>query len=183
MTMKLKELCKIASNCKECPLHESRTHVVFGEGPEDAKIMLVGEAPGRFEDETGRPFIGSSGKLLSEIISGAGMDRRDIFITSIVKCRPENNRKPRKLEYTTCMDLYLNKQIESINPDIIGLLGNSAIYSLIGKTDIKKIHGSIYKVDGRKYMALFHPAAALYSRKLLPQLKEDMIELKKAVGL
>ena len=147
---------------------------------EDAKIMLVGEAPGRNEDETGRPFIGSSGRLLTEIINEAGMDRRDIFITSIVKCRPENNRKPMKLEYTTCIDLYLSKQIELINPDIIGLLGNSAIYALIGEKKIKQIHGNTYEVDGRKYMALFHPAAAIYSRKLLPQLKEDMITLKKS---
>lgn len=176
--MKLEELCKIASTCIRCPLHESKTHTVFGEGPEDAKIMLIGEAPGKNEDETGRPFIGSSGKLLSELISESGMNRHDIYITSIVKCRPENNRKPRKLEYTACIDLYLRRQIELINPDIIGLLGNSAIYALTGDSDIKQIHGNLYKVDGRKFMALFHPAAALYSRKLLPQLKEDMIKLK-----
>lgn len=104
--MKLENLCKIAGNCISCPLHESKTHTVFGEGPEDARIMLVGEAPGKNEDETGRPFIGSSGKLLTDLISGAGMNRNDIYITSIVKCRPENNRKPRKLEYTTCIDLF-----------------------------------------------------------------------------
>lgn len=179
--MKLNELNKKASKCMECSLHEGRTHIVFGEGPEDAKIMLIGEAPGRFEDETGRPFIGSSGKLLTEIIEGAGMNRSEIYITSIVKCRPESNRKPRKPEYTACMGLYLEKQIELINPDIIGLLGNSSIYALTGKKDIKKIHGEIYMVDGRKFMAMFHPAAALYSRKLLPQLKEDMKALKKSV--
>jgi uracil-DNA glycosylase len=176
--MKLIELCKQAQNCMKCPLHESKTHTVFGEGSGDAKIMLIGEAPGRNEDETGRPFIGSSGKLLSELIQGAGMDRQDMYITSIVKCRPENNRKPRKLEYTTCMDIYLKKQIELINPDIIGLLGNSAIYALTGESNIKQIHGNIYEVGGRKFMALFHPAAALYSRALLPQLKEDMYKLK-----
>lgn len=177
--MNLDNLCKIASSCISCPLHESKTHTVFGEGPEDARIMLIGEAPGKNEDETGRPFIGSSGKLLTDLISGAGLNRDDIYITSIVKCRPLNNRKPRKLEYTTCIDLYLKKQIEFINPDIIGLLGNSAIYALIGKNNIKQIHGNIYPVDGRKFMALFHPAAALYSRILLPQLVEDMIKLKK----
>ncbi|MCE5213517.1 MAG: uracil-DNA glycosylase [Methanobacterium sp.] len=179
--MKLQELCKKAIDCNECPLHESKTNTVFGEGPDNAKIMLIGEAPGRNEDETGRPFIGSSGKLLSELIQEAGMDRSHIYITSIVKCRPENNRKPRKTEYSTCMELFLTKQIELINPDIIGLLGNSAIYALIGGNNIKKIHGQIYQVDGRKYMALFHPAAALYSRKLLPQLKEDMLKLKKEI--
>ncbi len=179
--MKLQELCNQANNCNQCPLNESRTHTVFGEGPENAKIMLIGEAPGRNEDETGRPFIGSSGKLLSELIQDAGMDRSQIYITSIVKCRPENNRKPRKAEYSTCIRLFLKKQIEIINPDIIGLLGNSAIYALIGESNIKKIHGQTYQVDGRKYMALFHPAAALYSRKLLPQLKEDMLKLKKNI--
>jgi len=177
--MRLKKLFEIATTCTECPLHENRTRVVFGEGPEDAKIMLIGEAPGKNEDEKGRPFIGMAGKLLSEIIREAGMDRSEIYITSILKCRPPNNRKPRKPEYSTCMDLYLKKQIELINPEIIGLLGNSAIYALIGKKNIKQIHGETYKVNGRKYMALFHPAAALYSRKLLPQLREDMISLKR----
>jgi uracil-DNA glycosylase family 4 len=179
--MSLKELCEIASNCVQCPLHESRINVVFGKGPEDARIMLVGEAPGKTEDETGKPFVGMSGKLLSEIINEAGMDRSDIYITSIVKCRPENNRKPMKLEYCKCINLYLSKQIELINPDVIGLLGNSAVYALIGKKSIKQIHGKTYEVDGRKYIALFHPAAALYSRILLPQLKDDMLTLRKII--
>ena len=179
--MNLEELCEVASTCVKCPLHENRTKVVFGEGSKNAKIMLVGEAPGKKEDETGRPFIGMAGRILSEIIEEAGMDRSDIYITSIVKCRPEDNRKPKKLEYTTCIDLYLNKQIELIDPDIVGLLGNSAAYALIGKKSIKQIHGNTYELNGRKYMALFHPAAALYSRVLLPQLKEDMVILKKAI--
>ncbi len=179
--MNLRALSEIASNCIQCPLHESRMNVVFGEGCIDAAIMLVGEAPGKNEDETGKPFVGMSGKLLSEIISEAGLKRSDIYITSIVKCRPKNNRKPRKLEYSKCINLYLRKQIELINPDIIGLLGNSAVYALIGKKNIKKIHGESYELNGRKYMALFHPAAALYSRALLPQLKDDMIKLKNAI--
>ena len=178
--MNLKALCEIASNCIQCPLHESRMNVVFGEGRSDADIMLIGEAPGKTEDETGKPFVGMSGKLLSEIISEAGFNRSDIYITSIVKCRPENNRKPRKLEYSKCISLYLSKQINLINPDIIGLLGNSAVYALIGKKNIKQIHGETYEFNGRKYMALFHPAAALYSRALLPLLKEDMIRLRNA---
>lgn len=178
--MKLEKLCEIASICVQCPLHESRTKVVFGEGPKDAKIMLIGEAPGKNEDETGRPFIGMAGKLLSEILHEADLDRSEIYITSIVKCRPPSNRKPKKPEYSTCIDIYLSNQIELINPDIIGLLGNSAAYALIGKKNIKQIHGETYEVNGRKYMALFHPAAALYSRALLPQLKEDMVKLKEA---
>lgn len=179
--MKLEQLCEIAGNCTECPLHHGRTKVVFGEGPSNAKIMLIGEAPGKNEDETGRPFIGMAGKLLSEILHEAGLNRSDIFITSIVKCRPDGNRKPKKPEYTKCITLFLNKQIELINPDIIGLLGNSAIYALIGEKNIKQIHGNIYEIDGLKYMALFHPAAALYSRKLLPDLKEDMIKLRELI--
>lgn len=175
--MKLKELCKMASVCQECPLHENRTKVVFGEGPVDAKIMLVGEAPGRNEDETGRPFIGMAGKLLSEVLVDTGIDRSKIYITSILKCRPEGNRKPRKKEYDTCIKRFLDKQIEIINPDIIGLLGNSAIHAVIGENRIKQIHGKIYELKGRRYMALFHPAAALYSRKLLPLLKEDFSAL------
>lgn len=181
--MKLERLCQIASTCTKCPLHESRTKVVFGEGPEDAKIMFVGEAPGKNEDETGKPFIGMAGKLLSKTLHEANLDRSQIYITSIVKCRPPQNRKPKKLEYGTCIDIYLQKQIELINPDIIGLLGNSAAYALIGKKNIKQIHGEIYKLNGQKYMALFHPAAALYSRALLPQIEKDMITLKKEADL
>lgn len=113
--MNLENLCKLASTCIQCPLHKSRTKVVFGEGPEDAKIMLIGEAPGKNEDETGRPFIGMAGKLLSEILNEADLDRSQIYITSIVKCRPEDNRKPKKPEYSTCIDLYLSKQIELID--------------------------------------------------------------------
>ncbi len=179
--MNLRKLCEIANNCIQCPLHENRMNVVFGEGCSDANIMLIGEAPGKTEDETGKPFVGMSGKLLSEIISYAGLNRSNIYITSIVKCRPENNRKPKKLEYNKCISLYLSKQIDLINPDIIGLLGNSAVYALIGKKSIKQIHGKTYDVNGRKYMALFHPAAALYSRVLLPLLKEDMIRLINAI--
>lgn len=181
--MKLEKLCEIASTCIQCPLHESRTKVVFGEGPANARIMLVGEAPGKNEDETGRPFIGMAGKLLSEILHEADIDRSEIYITSIVKCRPEGNRKPKKLEYSTCIELYLSEQIKLINPDIIGLLGNSAAYALIGQKNIKQIHGKTYELNGQKYMALFHPAAALYSRALLPQLKEDMVTLKKEIEL
>lgn len=181
--MKLQELCEVASTCIQCPLHESRTKVVFGEGPDDAKVMLIGEAPGKNEDETGRPFIGMAGRLLDEILHEADLDRSQIYITSIVKCRPENNRKPKKPEYSTCINLYLNRQIELINPDIIGLLGNSALHAVIGQKNIKQIHGEVYNIDGRKYMALFHPAAALYSRALLPQLKEDMVTLKKETEL
>jgi len=171
--MKLEELCKIASTCLECPLHESRTKVVFGQGPDNAKIMLIGEAPGKNEDETGKPFVGRAGKLLTNALEKAGLERSEIYITNIVKCRPEGNRKPKKPEYETCTGLYLNKQIELINPNIIGLMGNSAIYAILGEKNIKQIHGNIYESKGRKYMALFHPAAAIYSRALLPQLEED----------
>lgn len=177
--MELKKLCRTAEKCIQCPLCESRTKVVFGEGPHDSNIMFIGEAPGKMEDETGRPFVGRSGQLLSQLISGVDMNRSDVYITSIVKCRPPNNRKPRKLEYNTCMDLYLNEQIEIIKPEIIVLLGNSSSYALIGKKDIKKIHGNVYELDKRRYMTMFHPAAALYNKNLLPQLKMDMVTLKK----
>ncbi|AXV37863.1 MAG: uracil-DNA glycosylase [Methanobacteriaceae archaeon] len=177
--MQLKKLCKKASNCNECPLQKNRTNVVFGEGPSNANIMLIGEAPGKNEDITGRPFVGSAGKILSSIIQEADLNRSNIYITSIVKCRPQDNRKPRKLEYSTCIDIFLKKQIELINPEIIGLLGNSSIFAIIGKKNINKIHGNIYESNGQKYMAMFHPAAVLYNRALLPKLKEDMIKLEK----
>jgi uracil-DNA glycosylase family 4 len=181
--MELEELCQIAGKCIQCPLHESRTKVVFGEGPNDSNIMFIGEAPGKKEDETGRPFVGRSGQLLDQLINEVGINRFEVYITSIVKCRPPANRKPRKLEYDTCIDLYLNQQIKLIRPEIIVLLGNSAIYALIGRKDIKKIHGNIYELKNRKFMAMFHPAAALYNQALLPQLRGDMANLKKIINL
>src|SRR5205807_880478 len=117
--------------CTKCELHKSRTNAVPGEGPYDAKIMFVGEGPGQNEDEQGRPFVGAAGKFLTELLESIGLKRSDVFITNIVKCRPPNNRAPRKSEIETC-NPYLQSQIRLINPRILCALGTPAINTLIG---------------------------------------------------
>src|SRR5213593_2187552 len=109
--------------CTKCELHKNRKKAVPGEGPIDAKIMFVGEGPGLNEDEQGRPFVGAAGKLLTELLGSIGLSRSNVFITNIVKCRPPNNRPPRKTEIETCVSLYLQPQIRIINPRVIVPLG------------------------------------------------------------
>ena len=117
--------------CTKCELHKSRTRAVPGEGPHDARIMFVGEGPGQNEDEQGRPFVGAAGKFLTELLESIGLKRTDVFITNIVKCRPPNNRAPRKYEIEAC-NPYLQSQIRLINPRIVCALGTPAITTLMG---------------------------------------------------
>ncbi|MHA1575862.1 MAG: uracil-DNA glycosylase [Candidatus Thorarchaeota archaeon] len=164
--------------CTKCPLHETRTNAVPGEGPVDAKVMFIGEAPGAKEDETGRPFVGRSGKILIELIEGIGLSRDDIFITSILKSRPPKNRTPKRAEKEVCLP-YLEKQIELINPKVIVLLGGVAISTLIGPWKLSDAHGSFYDGNGRTYFLTYHPAAALRFPKFKEVMKQDFTILKK----
>src|SRR5205823_4093975 len=126
------ELYKPYKKCLQCPLGTlGRTNVVFGEGNSDADLMLIGEAPGRYEDEQSKPFVGRSGKLLNRTLELVGLKRNDVFITNIVKCRPPNNRKPLPLESTTCKNILLFNQIKIIRPHIICTLGASALQGFI----------------------------------------------------
>ena len=122
----LEELHESIHNCTLCALHKTRTNTVPGEGSSKARLFFVGEAPGAKEDETGRPFVGRSGKLLTTMIEGIGLSREDVFITSILHCRPPNNRTPTRSEREICRP-YIEKQIELINPQVIVLLGGTAI--------------------------------------------------------
>lgn len=152
--------------CTECPLgFLGRKNVVFGEGNADAKLMFIGEAPGKDEDEQGRPFVGKSGQLLNKAFSIAGIDRENIFITNIVKCRPPNNRTPAPLETNTCMNLFLFNQIKIIRPQIICTLGSVALNSLMGQAyQITKIRGSILKKDDIMVIPVYHPSYILRNR-------------------
>ena len=129
---RLEELATQIRSCIQCPLHASRTHAVPGDGMPNVKAMLIGEAPGGEEDRRGRPFVGAAGRFLDQMLAGSGVDRSDLFITNTVKCRPENNRTPRKREVDTCTSLYLLEQIELINPALIMLLGSVATKKLLG---------------------------------------------------
>ena len=128
-TKKIYALSKIIKNCKKCKLHISRTNVVVGDGNIDTNIIFIGEAPGRNEDLKGIPFVGRAGKLLNSLLQISNLDRNKVFITSVIKCRPPNNRKPKTDELNACINLWMRKQIELINPDLIVILGGVALKS------------------------------------------------------
>ena len=164
--------------CTKCELHKSRTNAVPGEGPYDARIMFVGEGPGQNEDEQGRPFVGSAGKFLTGLLESIGLKRSDVFITNIVKCRPPNNRAPRKSEIEAC-NPYLQSQIKLINPRIVCALGTPAITTLIGdEYSASRFHGKPLTRGGVTFLPMYHPAAALYDASLKATLFHDFQILK-----
>lgn len=163
-------------NCNLCPLAAlGRTKIVFGEGNPDANLMLIGEGPGKNEDEQGRPFVGRSGKLLTKILTTLGIKREDIFIANIVKCRPPNNRSPLPGELSTCKTILLEKQIEIINPKAICTLGSCATQALLGtKMGITKTRGTLQSYQGITLIPTFHPAYILRNGKELPRIAQDL---------
>jgi uracil-DNA glycosylase len=159
--------------CTKCELHKNRTKAVPGEGPYDARIMFVGEGPGQNEDEQGRPFVGSAGKLLTQLLESIGLKRSDVFITNIVKCRPPNNRAPRKSEIEAC-NPYLQSQINLISPRIVCLLGTPAITTLMGdEYSASRSHGNPLLMGEIIFLPMYHPAAALYDASLKETLFHD----------
>ncbi len=169
----LEELYEVIRRCTLCPLHETRTNAVPGEGPVTARVMFIGEAPGAREDESGRPFVGRSGELLISMIQEIGLSRETVFITSILKSRPPKNRTPTQVEISACRP-YLEKQIEIIHPKFIVLLGGVAISSLVGPWKVSEAHGKFYEAEGRTYFMTYHPAAALRFPKVKSAMKEDL---------
>jgi len=160
--------------CTSCRLHETRTRAVPGDGPVTARIMAIGEAPGENEDRTGRPFVGAAGQLLTRLLQSIGLDRQDIYICNVLKCRPPGNRDPEPDEVSSCAH-FLDEQVALIRPDVILLLGRHAVGRLLpGMPGISRIHGQRVRRGDRLYVPLFHPAAALYNASLLRTLEEDM---------
>jgi DNA polymerase len=168
----LEELHEKIRKCTLCPLHETRTHAVPGEGPVSSRVMFVGEAPGAREDESGRPFVGRSGELLISMIKEIGLSRDTVFITSILKSRPPKNRTPTQFEVKACRP-YLEQQIAITNPQVIVLLGGVAISSLVGPWKVSEAHGKFYETEDRTYFMTYHPAAALRFPKVKDAMKED----------
>lgn len=169
------ELLKQEVNqCTKCALSKTRTNVVFGEGSQNAGIMLIGEGPGYYEDQQGRPFVGKSGQLLDKILDVCGFTRKEhVFIGNIVKCRPPNNRDPLPEERESCLP-YLYKQIEMIEPKIIILLGATALKGLIDpNAKITKVRGEWLNWNDRLVMPTFHPSALLRNEKLKKPVWED----------
>jgi DNA polymerase len=149
------------STCQRCPLYSDRKNVVFGDGAVNTGLMFIGEAPGAEEDEQGIPFVGRAGQLLSKIIEASGMDRKEIFITNVVKCRPPENRVPAIEEMLACEDL-LKAQIALMNPSIIVCLGATPTRWLLKTTEnISKIRGKWFEWKGIMVMPMFHPSFLL----------------------
>jgi uracil-DNA glycosylase len=165
--------------CTKCPLCQSRTLAVPGDGKPSARVMLVGEAPGREEDDTGHPFVGAAGRFLDHVLEGTGINRDDLFITNIVKCRPPNNRTPRAVEVETCTSNYLFEQMELINPALIMLLGGVAAKKMLGVKSVNEARGSVIERDGRKYLVGYHPAVRFYREDLGEKVLEDFALLKR----
>lgn len=160
--------------CNACPLHATRTQAVPGYGPVTARIMAVGEAPGETEDGEGKPFVGAAGQLLTRLLQEVGLDRRDIYITNTLKCRPPGNRDPEQAEVDACSH-FLDEQIAMLQPDVILVLGRHALGRLLpGGGTITQLHGQRVKRGTRVYVPLYHPAAALYNASLLETLQQDM---------
>jgi uracil-DNA glycosylase len=175
---RLEALATQIRSCVQCPLHAIRTKAVPGEGSPSARVMLIGEAPGREEDQRGQPFVGAAGRFLDEVLAGSGVDRRALFITNTVKCRPENNRPPRKREVDTCTSLYLFEQIELINPALIMLLGSVATKKLLGVNSVNEVRGRVIEHNSRKYLAGYHPAASFYREDMAENIRQDFALLR-----
>ena len=170
---------KIAADVRGCPLCKlarTRKNAVPGEGQISAKIMFIGEAPGRSEDEKGKPFVGAAGRILDDLLKKAGIERSQVFITNIVKCRPPNNRVPEEDELIACRP-YLDRQIALIKPKVICILGRTAYSSILGGSSITANRGKIVERSGQKYFSTFHPAAVIYNKKLLSTLEADLKKL------
>lgn len=176
--MDLPQLSAYLRDCQRCQLASGRTQVVFGTGNPQASIMFVGEAPGFYEDREGVPFVGAAGKLLTELLQSIGLERSDIYIANVIKCRPPNNRDPLPDEIDTCKP-FLLQQIELIQPKLVCTLGNFATQTLLErKVGITKVRGQVIRLENFVVFPLLHPAAALHQGNLRVPLKEDFQKLK-----
>jgi len=172
----LQEVANQVSACKLCQLSFSRKKAVPGEGPASAEIMLIGEGPGFYENEQGRPFVGAAGNFLNELLQKAGVGRKDVFITNVVKCRPPGNRDPMPEELSAC-NAYLERQIEAIDPLVIVTLGRYSMSKFLPNVRISEVHGQPAWVRGRLVIPMFHPAAALHQPSLKTSVERDFARL------
>ena len=173
----LKAVYEEARGCVRCPLHQTRTNVVFGSGNANADLMFIGEAPGAHEDRQGLPFVGQAGKLLDKLLGEIGLERADVWICNVLKCRPPDNRDPHPNEIDACHD-YLRRQVDLIEPVVICTLGNFSTKLLrADTTGISRLHGQeevrIIGSRGVRLYPLYHPAAALYTPSMLETLRAD----------
>jgi len=160
----LPEISDLIGDCHRCPLGDTRTNIVFGVGDPNARVMFVGEAPGKNEDLKGEPFVGAAGQLLNELLAHAGLKRSDVYIANVLKCRPPGNRDPEAVEIETCTP-FLREQIRVISPDVLVTLGNfSTKFVLRTDVGITRLHGKPQPAGRFTVLPIFHPAAAIYDR-------------------
>ncbi len=163
-----------ALQCVACRLHETRTKVVFGVGDPDARLMFIGEGPGRDEDLQGEPFVGRAGQLLTKIIKAMGYEREDVYIANAVKCRPPQNRDPQADEVAACRH-FLVRQVELVQPEVIVLLGRSAVGAVLGlSAPLSRLRGTFREWHGTEVMCTYHPAYLLRSPSAKGLVWEDM---------
>ena len=172
----LSELYKEIALCQQCEIAKYRTKVVPGEGPEDAEIMFIGEAPGWHEDQQGRPFVGPAGLYLDELLASINLKREQVYIANVIKCRPQGNRDPLPTEILNCRN-WLDRQIELICPKIIVTLGRYSMAMFFPGKSISKLHGTAQKRDDIIYYAMYHPAAALHQQSLRQTIEADMLKI------
>lgn len=177
----LETLAAEVAECTRCLLHRGRTRAVPGEGPGDAGIMFIGEAPGFHEDQQGRPFVGAAGNFLEELLESIGLKREDVFITNVIKCRPPGNRDPLPEEIEACKP-YLDRQIELLQPKLVVTLGRFSMARAFPKARISRIHGQPRKVGGVIYYPMYHPAAALHQPSLRRTVVEDMQRIPELIA-
>jgi uracil-DNA glycosylase len=174
------ELASEILKCQKCKLCETAIQAVVGEGSLDAKIIFIGEAPGKNEDEQGRPFIGRAGKLLTSLIEEMGMKRDDVWIGNIIKHRPPKNRDPKPEEIEACRD-YLTKQLEIIQPQVVITLGRFSFNYFVPDGKITSERGKLIDIGNYKVFPVYHPAAALRNKKFLNTLKDDFSKLSEII--
>lgn len=178
----LDELRAQVAACRQCPLCEGRTQTVFGVGNPEARVLIVGEAPGKNEDLQGEPFVGAAGKYLNELLAIAGLARDEVFIANVLKCRPPSNRDPRPEEIQACTP-FLREQTRTIDPEFIVTLGNfSTKFILKTEVGITRLHGTLQQAGRFKVFPIFHPAAALYDGKKREALENDFATLGELLG-
>jgi uracil-DNA glycosylase family 4 len=177
---RLEKLSRKIRRCTLCQLSRTRKNAVAGEGSCSAKVILVGEAPGRQEDSEGKPFVGYSGRILDAALSKAGIKRSEVFITNVVKCRPPDNRRPQSNELVACMG-HLERQISLVSPKIICILGSTAYRSLLGGKSIVADRGKIVEKEGKRFFLTVHPASTIYNRSLRSALEKDLSILAREI--
>ena len=172
----LEQIAAEVRACHRCPLAKGRIHAVPGEGPADARVMFVGEGPGYHEDQQGRPFVGASSQYLAELLASIGLNRRQVYIANVIKCRPPNNRDPEPVELATCRG-YLDRQIELVRPWMIVTLGRFSMDRYFPGQSISRIHGRPKRVGDVCYLPMFHPAAALRNPEWRQEMAKDMLRI------